>query len=202
VLDSHRGLDYGALELARAFGRRLGVAPFTATTTRLVVDLNRSSYHHNVFSEYTRVLDRGERAAAMAAHYWPYRNAVEAAVDHAIAAGRAVLHVSSHSFTPVLHGEVRQCDVGFLYDPAGSGEVRFIDAWYDAVRAAAPELVLRRNYPYRGTSDALVTHLRRRHGERSYAGVELEVNQKHVGSRGWRRLVSMLATTLATVVRA
>jgi predicted N-formylglutamate amidohydrolase len=202
VLDSHRGLDYGALELARAFGRRLGVAPFTATTTRLVVDLNRSSYHHNVFSEYTRVLDRGERAAAMAAHYWPYRNAVEAAVDHAIAAGRAVLHVSSHSFTPVLHGEVRQCDVGFLYDPAGSGEVRFIDAWHDAVRAAAPELVLRRNYPYRGTSDALVTHLRRRHGERTYAGVELEVNQKHVGSAGWRTLVSMLATTLATAVHA
>ena len=202
MLDSHRGLDYGALEVARAFGRRLGVAPFTATTTRLVVDLNRSSYHRNVFSEYTHVLDRGERAAAMAAHYWPYRNAVEAAVDRAIAAGGAVLHVSSHSFTPVLHGEVRQCDIGFLYDPAGSGEVRFIDAWYDAVRAAAPDLVLRRNYPYRGTSDALVTHLRRRHGEKAYAGIELEVNQKHVGTRGWRTLVSMLTTTLATAVRA
>ncbi len=202
VLDSHRGLDYGALEVARAFGRRLAVTPFTATTTRLVVDLNRSSYHRNVFSEYTRVLARGERAAAMAAHYWPYRNAVEGAVDHAVAAGRCVLHVSSHSFTPVLHGEVRNCDIGFLYDPARSGEVRFIDAWYEAVRAAAPELVLRRNYPYRGTSDALVTYLRRRHGERSYAGVELEVNQKHVGGRGWRGLVSMLATTLAMAVRA
>jgi predicted N-formylglutamate amidohydrolase len=201
VLDSHRGLDYGALEAARAFGRRLGVAPFTATTTRLVVDLNRSPYHRNVFSEYTRVLTREQRAAAMAAHYWPYRNAVEAAVDRAVAAGHAVLHVSSHSFTPVLHGDVRNCDLGFLYDPARSGEVCFIDAWYEAVRAAAPELVLRRNYPYRGTSDGLVTYLRRRHGERAYAGVELEVNQKHVGSRGWRRLVSMLATTLAMAVR-
>ena len=202
VLDSHRGLDYGALEVARAFGRRLGVSPFTATTTRLVVDLNRSSYHRNVFSEYTRVLTRAERAAAMAAHYWPYRNRVEGAVDDALAAGRAVLHVSSHSFTPVLHGEVRDCDIGFLYDPARSGERRFIDAWYQAARAAAPDLVLRRNYPYRGTSDALVTHLRRRHGERTYAGVELEVNQKHVGGRGWRALVSMLATTLAMAVRA
>ena len=202
VLDSHRGLDYGALEVARAFGRRLGVAPFIATTTRLVVDLNRSSYHRDVFSEYTRVLTARERAAAMAAHYWPYRNSVEAAVDDAVAAGRAVLHVSSHSFTPVLHGEVRHCDIGFLYDPAGSSEVRFIDAWYDAMRAAAPDLVLRRNYPYRGTSDALVTHLRRRHGGQAYAGVELEVNQKHVGARGWRTLVSMLTTTLATAVRA
>jgi len=202
VLDSHRGLDYGALEVARACGRRLRVAPFTATTTRLVVDLNRASYHRNVFSEYTRGLTREQRAAAMAAHYWPYRNAVEGAVDRAVAAGRAVLHVSSHSFTPVLHGEARNCDLGFLYDPARSGEVRFIDAWYEAVRAAAPDLVLRRNYPYLGTSDALVTHLRRRHGERAYAGVELEVNQKHVGGRGWRALVSMLATTLAIAVRA
>jgi len=201
VLDSHRGLDYGALEVAHAFGRRLGVAPFSATTTRLVVDLNRSQYHKNVFSEYTRVLTRGERAAAMAAHYWPYRNAVQGAVDRAVATRRAVLHVSSHSFTPVLHGDVRNCDVGFLYDPARSSEVRFIDAWYDAVHAAAPRLVLRRNYPYRGTSDALVTHLRRRHGERAYAGVELEVNQKHFGSRGWRALVKMLAATLATAVR-
>src|SRR5689334_7316509 len=87
VLDSHRGLDFGALEVARAFGRRLDVAPFTATTTRLVVDLNRSPYHRNVFSEYTRVLGRTERAAAMAAHYWPYRSAVERAVDRAVAAG-------------------------------------------------------------------------------------------------------------------
>jgi predicted N-formylglutamate amidohydrolase len=202
VLDSHRGLDYGALEVARAFGTRLGVVPFTATTTRLVVDLNRSSYHPNVFSEYTRVLTREQRVAAMAAHYWPYRNAVESAVDRAVAAGRAVLHVSSHSFTPVLHGHVRHCDLGFLYDPAHSGEVHFIDAWYEAVRAAAPDLALRRNYPYRGTSDGLVTHLRRRHGERVYAGVELEVNQKHVGGHGWRTLVAMLATTLASAVRA
>jgi predicted N-formylglutamate amidohydrolase len=201
VLDSHRGLDYGALEVARAFARRLGVRPFTATVTRLVVDLNRSPHHRNLFSEYSRRLTGEQRAAAMAAHYWPYRQAVERAVDGAVAGGDTVLHVSSHSFTPVLRGEVRACDIGFLYDPARSEEVRFIDAWYAAIRSTAPELVLRRNYPYRGTSDALVTHLRRRHGERAYSGVELEVNQKHVGGPGWRALVSMLASTLAAAAR-
>ncbi len=202
VLDSHRGLDYGALEVARAFGRRLKVRPYTATTTRLVVDLNRSPHHRNVFSEYTRPLTREQRAAVMAAHYWPYRNAVEGAVDAAVARGRAVLHVASHSFTPVLRGEVRNCDIGFLYDPRRRAEVRFIDAWHAAVRAAAPELELRHNYPYRGTSDALVTHLRRKHGDTRYAGVELEVNQKHVGSRGWRALVGLLTETLAEAAEA
>ena len=53
VLATHRGYDIGALEVARDFGRRLGVTPFTATTTRLVVDLNRSPGNRDVFSAYT-----------------------------------------------------------------------------------------------------------------------------------------------------
>jgi predicted N-formylglutamate amidohydrolase len=114
VLATHRGYDLGALEVARAFGRRLGVAPFTATTTRLVVDLNRSPGNRNVFSAYTRSLSAEHRAAALAAHYWPYRKAVEDSVAQALVAGETVLHVSTHSFTPELRGEVRNCDIGFL----------------------------------------------------------------------------------------
>jgi predicted N-formylglutamate amidohydrolase len=200
VLDSHRGLDYGALEVARAFGKELGVEPFTATTTRLVVDLNRSPYHKNVFSEYTRPLSRAERSAAMTAHYWPYRTAVEEAVKKGVAAGAGLLHVSSHSFTPVLRGEVRNCDIGFLYDPAQRGEVRFVEAWHAVLAAAAPELRVRRNYPYRGVSDGLVTHLRRHYSARGYVGIEIEVNQKHHRSRGWRALVAVLTETLAEAV--
>lgn len=200
VLATHRGYDMGALAVARAFGRRLGVEPFVATTTRLVVDLNRSPGNRNLFSAYTRSLSAEQRAATLAAHYWPYRRAVEDAVAAAVAAREGVLHVSAHSFTPALRGKVRNCDVGFLYDPRRRGEVRFIEAWHAALEAAAPELVLRRNYPYRGVSDALVTHLRRRYGARGYAGVELEVNQKHVGGSGWRSLVEVLGATLEAAV--
>jgi predicted N-formylglutamate amidohydrolase len=202
VLATHRGYDLGARDVARQFGRRLGVKPFIATTTRLVVDLNRSPGNRNVFSAYTRRLTPAQRGAALAKHYWPYRKAVEDAVAAAVDAGETVLHVSAHSFTPELRGEVRHCDVGFLYDPRRRGEVRFIEAWYAALRAAAPELVLRRNYPYRGDSDALVTHLRRRYGKRGYVGMELEVNQKHAGSRGWRSLVAVLGATLGSAVGA
>jgi predicted N-formylglutamate amidohydrolase len=200
VLATHRGFDLGALDVARRFGRVLGVTPFAATTTRLVVDLNRSPGNRNVFSAYTRNLPEAKRAAALEAHYWPYRRAVESAVAAAVAAREAVLHVSAHSFTPVLRGEVRKCDVGFLYDPRRRGEVRFVEAWCAALAETAPELTLRRNYPYRGVSDALVTHLRRRYGARGYVGMELEVNQKHVGGRGWRALVAVLAATLVTAV--
>jgi predicted N-formylglutamate amidohydrolase len=201
VLATHRGYDLGARDVARSFGRTLGVDPFVATTTRLVVDLNRSPGNRDVFSAYTRSLSAEQRAAALAAHYWPYRQAVEDAVAGAVEAHEAVLHVSTHSFTPVLRGEVRNCDVGFLYDPARRGEVRFVEAWYAALRDAAPSLVLRRNYPYRGVSDALVTHLRRRYGARGYVGMELEINQKHVGTRGWRALVAVLAATVAVAAQ-
>ncbi|RPI62147.1 MAG: N-formylglutamate amidohydrolase, partial [Lysobacterales bacterium] len=181
VLATHRGYDLGALGVARALGRRLGVTPFTATTTRLVVDLNRSPGNRNVFSAYTRLLTPAQRGEALAKRYWPYRKAVDDCVAAAVGSGETVLHVSAHSFTPVLRGEVRRCDVGFLYDPRRRGEARFVEAWYAALAAAAPELVLRRNYPYRGVSDSLVTQLRRRYGSRGYVGIELEVNQKHVG---------------------
>ena len=200
VLATHRGYDLGAIEVARAFGRRLGVTPFAAATTRLVVDLNRSPGNRNVFSPYTRSLSAEQRAAALAAHYRPYREAVEDSVGRAVAAGETLLHVSAHSFTPMLRGEVRNCDVGFLYDPRHRGEVRFVESWYAALAAAAPELTLRRNYPYRGVSDSLVTHLRRRYGGRGYVGMELEINQKHVGGARWRALVAVLGATLVTAV--
>lgn len=197
VLATHRGYDLGAREAARAFGRALGVTPFMGTTTRLVVDLNRAPGNRDVFSAYTRALPAEQRAAALATHYWPYRKAVEDAVAGAVRDRTPVLHVSAHSFTPELRGEVRNCDVGFLYDPAVRGEVRFVEAWYAALKEAAPALVLRRNYPYRGVSDSLVTHLRRRYAGRGYVGMELELNQKHVGTRGWRALVAVLTATLA-----
>jgi predicted N-formylglutamate amidohydrolase len=202
VLATHRGYDIGALEIARDFGRRLGVTPFIATTTRLVVDLNRSPGNRNVFSAYTRSLPAAEREAALVTYYRPYRAAVERAVETAIDAGEPVLHVSAHSFTPELRGEVRNCDVGFLYDPRQLGDVQFVEAWYAALRSEAPELVLRRNYPYRGVSDSLVTMLRRRHAPRGYVGIELEVNQKHAASRGWRSLVATLGKALAAVVQS
>ncbi|HLF10126.1 MAG TPA: N-formylglutamate amidohydrolase, partial [Gammaproteobacteria bacterium] len=117
VLDSHRGLDYGALEMARAFAKKLDAPLVSATTTRLLVDLNRSPHHRNVFSEFSRVLTAAERETAIAKHYFPYRTKVEGVVAAAVQSGAAVLHVSSHSFTPMLNGETRRTDLGLLYDP-------------------------------------------------------------------------------------
>ena len=200
VLATHRGLDIGALEVARAFGRRLGVTPFTATTTRLVVDLNRSPGNRDVFSAYTRgltasnALRRSRRTTGRIATPSKARSRTRSRRRSRAARVGAQLHAGVARRSPQLRRRLS------LRSRARRGEVRFIEAWYAALRAAAPELTLRRNYPYSGVSDALVTHLRRRYGSRGYLGMELEVNQKHVGGRGWRALVAVLGATLATAV--
>jgi hypothetical protein len=63
----------------------------------------------------------------------------------------------------------------------------------------APQLRLRRNYPYRGRSDGLTALLRRRHPDDAYAGIELEVNQAIVAAGGapWRALRTMLIEALS-----
>ncbi len=40
------------------------------------------------------------------------------------------------------------------------------------------------NYPYRGASDGLTTHLRKRFHVNEYLGIELEINQELLSKRG------------------
>ncbi len=198
LLASHRALDLGALAAARALRQRLGVPLIAATTTRLLVDLNRSPGHRRWFSEITRELPKAERQRIVARHYEPYRARVRERLSGWIASGRVALHVSVHSFTPRLDGERRRCDIGLLYDPARPLEVAWADAWARALRTRAPSLVVRRNYPYRGIADGLVTRLRRELPRRAYAGIELEINQAWTrrSPADWRRLMADLAATL------
>jgi predicted N-formylglutamate amidohydrolase len=199
LLDSHRGWDPGALELARELARASGAPCFTSTTTRLLVDLNRSLGHPALFSEITRPLARTVQQEIVAVHYRPHRDAVVQEVTRHIAAGRSVLHVASHSFTPVLDGIARRADVGCLYDPRRPAESNLAACWLSALARRAPGLRLRRNYPYRGRGDGLTAFLRKRFVDAAYAGVELEVNQALVAQGGapWVRLRSDLIAALA-----
>ena len=101
-----------------------------------------------------------------------------------------VVHLSIHSFTPRFAGRARAVDVGLLYDPAHGRERAFAGEWLTALRARRGDLRLRRNQPYRGTSDGLTTFLRARLDERRYLGLELEISQRFPrgSSARWREL--------------
>lgn len=177
VLDSHRGWDPGALDLGRRMARRTGRALHASTWTRLLVEPNRSVHNPRIWSEFTRDLPRAERERILERYWRPHRREVEAALDAAVRQAGSVLHVAVHSFTPVLYGERRNADIGLLYDPRRPRERALAKRWKALLGALAPELRVRVNYPYLGTSDGLTTAQRKRFPDRRYAGFELELNQ-------------------------
>lgn len=196
LLSGHRGYDIGALAVAQDLAAAFDAQCFYSTTTRLVVDLNRSLGHPRLFSPATRRLPRASRRELLGRHYLPYRRAVGAQVEAAIR-GDLVVHLSCHSFTPVLDGEVREADIGLLFDPRHEIEARLCAAWRSRLLESGRGLQVRRNYPYRGVSDALTTGLRRRFADGRYLGIQLEVNQKHPqgAEDDWCALRGLLAET-------
>ncbi|MGH6611513.1 MAG: N-formylglutamate amidohydrolase [Burkholderiaceae bacterium] len=207
ILASHRGFDAGSLVMARDLARALNAPLVYSTITRLLIDLNRSIGHRSVFSEVTASLPAHERARIVHSWYRPYRDEVEARVRAAAARGKIIVHLSSHSFTPVLAGEIRSTDIGLLYDPARPGEAGLARLWQRALTDIAPHLRVRRNYPYRGYNDGLTTHLRSIFSSASYIGIELEVNQALMGAHAgsWRAVrravIDALRIALPTMMR-
>jgi predicted N-formylglutamate amidohydrolase len=184
LLESHRGWDAGALFLARQLARRTG-APLVATTvTRLLVEPNRSPHNPRVFSALTRPLPASQRRALLERYHRPHWERVERAIRAALERAPLVVHVAVHSFTPLLGRELRDFEVGLLYDPSRAGELAFCRAWAAELSARAPWLRVRRNAPYRGVADGLPTAMRRRVPAARYVGIELEVNQGLLDRRG------------------
>jgi predicted N-formylglutamate amidohydrolase len=198
LLATHRGYDPGALVMARALAKAFRAPLVTSTLSRLLVDLNRSIGHPRFFSAATRGAASSLRAKIVERHYLPYRTQVEDLVTQSVTRGRRVIHISSHSFTPELDGKVRSADVGLLYDPVRRGEVELCARWKASLAERAPDLRVRRNYPYAGKGDGLTRHLRRRFSPSAYVGIELEVNQSIVLAAGprWTGLRRVLVDSL------
>ena len=84
-----------------------------------------------------------------------------------------------HTFTPKLNEEIRNTDIGLLYDPTRSEEKEFSKKFKQNIKNHNPDLKIRFNYPYLGKADGFTTYLRKKFPE-NYLGIELEVNQKFV----------------------
>ena len=202
LLESHRGHDPGALGLAKKLAQGLKAPLFFSKTTRLLIDLNRSPNNPKRFSEITGRLRATEKAFIQELCYQPYRAEVESELSNNIRKSGQTLHISVHTFTPVLHGKIRCMDVGFLYDPSRKAEASFCILWQNALRKLDQRLQTRRNYPYRGTSDGFTAYLRKRFPEDSYLGIELEVNQKYLSGdrRPWLYLQKLTLKTLRMTI--
>ena len=184
VLRTHRGYDIGIRPVAEVLAERLACPIVRFDLSRLLVEPNRS---RGLFSEFSRVLPGSDRQALVERYHRPYRRSVLEMVEAPIRAGHTVLHLSMHSFTPELDGRRRNADVGLLYDPARTAEKAVALNLQDRL-ASDLALRVRRNYPYRGTSDGMTAWLRRRFPPRAYLGLEIEINQALLqsGARAFR----------------
>lgn len=182
VLKTHRAYDIGALLVFRKLVR-FAKPEFhcEGKFSRLFVDLNRTITNKSAFSEYYEALEASDKAAAekakaQATAYWKeYRDNVEKFVVSN--KGTEIVHLGIHSFTPVLNGKVRNTDIGILYDSARPQERAYANVIKDEIKRLYPDMKVRFNYPYKGSSDGLTTTLRKKFGQR-YVGIEIEINQK------------------------
>lgn len=191
VLKTHRAYDIGALAVFRKLVK-FAKPEFhcEGKFSRLFVDLNRTITNKSAFSDYYKLLEArdknaAEKAKAQATKYWTeYRAAIEKFVASSLSQPKRVaktapniVHLGIHSFTPVLNGKKRNTDIGILYDPSRPAERKLAQVIKAEINRLHPEMKVRFNYPYKGTSDGLTTTLRKKFGPQ-YAGLEIEINQK------------------------
>ncbi|MFO0912642.1 MAG: N-formylglutamate amidohydrolase [Pirellulales bacterium] len=196
VLASHRGWDPGAMDVAKFLGRRFQLKVPAVFWSRLLVESNRSPTNPRIWSKYTSGLSVDERQRILARYWQPHRDQVETCVRDVLRKGGRVVHIAVHSFTDQLDDEIRNADVGLLYDPARRGEREICRRWELLLRESAPWLRVRRNYPYRGSADGLSTWLRRKFPDSQYVGIELELRQGLLASQECSKTKAALAESL------
>jgi len=204
VLETHRGIDIGALELTNDISEMLEKEPYLNTVTRLLVDLNRSTQSPTLFSEFTREQPLHVREKIFKKYYQPHRNKIENKIDQIIANGEQAIHVGIHTFTPVWENKEREVDVGFLFDPRSKAEQHFCYLWRHELSQRSSDLRIKMNEPYRGTMDGFTTYLRRQFSNNNYLGLEIEVNQRFTDPSlqgEWQQLKKDIGKSLQTTVQ-
>ena len=199
VLNSHRGFDRGSLELGVALADRLRAPLLTGTVTRLLVDLNRPARHPRHFSEFTRDLAPTERERIDVEYWKPHWERYGECLQRL--PGR-IVHIACHSFVPVLGGRVRGADIGLLYDPSRARERAWCHSLAKQIRAILPDLKVRMNYPYRGTSNGMGQQHRAHFSDERLITMELEINQSLCDRRDWPELLGKLSRATEWVLQA
>ncbi|MEO1201501.1 MAG: N-formylglutamate amidohydrolase [Pseudomonadota bacterium] len=152
----HLAIDIGAGSLTEYLADSLGVTAVLAQYSRLVVDCNRDLMDPSAFLAYgdgilvpgNANLKASAKKARADAIYWPYHAAIEREVDRLSALWDKPAFISVHSFTPVLNGEARECEIGILWDKDTSLKEIFLEDF------RAEGYVVGDNEPYSGKAPA------------------------------------------------
>jgi predicted N-formylglutamate amidohydrolase len=190
VLQSQAGWDHGAFDISSRLSEAVGLPVHTGLFTRMYVDLNRAPYSADVIPTVcygapvpgNAQLSESDRAARIAMFHTPYWDAVRRDVAARMHDCGAVVHFSSHSFSPELDPANRQFDVGVLYDTSHEFEAAMSERLMFQLRRAG--LSVRANQPYSGTGPYICSVLREEHAGQRYAGIEIETSHALTSTQG------------------
>lgn len=197
IVKTHRGWDPGAFTIAKFLAKHLEAPLFIHKPNRLLIEVNRSIGHKQLFSEFSEKLSESVKNELITTYYRPYRDEVEAKISRLVGEGNEVLHLSVHSFTPIVNGIERSVDIGILFDDNRANELGFSSIWKAMLQELLPELTVMFNCPYQGADDGFTTYLRTRFLDHQYMGIELEVNQKYVETPVFKEIEKALVNSLS-----
>ncbi len=176
VLNSRKAMDLHALNVTQHLSETLACEYTQSMVSRLLVDCNRSLKHNSCFSKYTKNLSKSEKQNLIDSYYLPFREQTQNLIQKHIDQNEQVLHLSIHTFTPILKGLVRNAGIGILYDSRRHAEKEVARMWHALLLQQPKVYRMRKNYPYPGHKFSFPASLRKCYSERDYLAIELEIN--------------------------
>ncbi len=178
----HLAWDIGAGPLTEQLAASLGVTAVLCEYSRLVVDCNRQLMDPGAFLEFgdgvvvpgNRNIQQEDRDRRADEIYWPYHNAIQGQLERFSKLGVQPVFIAIHSFTPVMNGQYRPCEIGILWDTDRVTAEVFIHDFQDA------GYVVGDNEPYSGKApqDFTIDH----HAEGAnlpHVGIEIRQDLIH-----------------------
>ena len=198
---SHRGFDQGSKDLGRTFAIKFNTLVIMGKFSSLLIDLNRSARHPNAFSEISSSLSTEVKKSIIKTYHAPHWEKIQKILEKKTSKDQLAIHIGVHSFTPVLNNEIRNADIGILYDPSRKAERQMALRWKKSIEKRSSDLSVRLNYPYLGKLDGLTTQLRKKYNDKNYLGIELEVNHRLIENKlNWRKTKQILLESLSDIL--
>ena len=177
ILQSPKAYDLGAIDIASHLQASLSCDMVQSNVTRLLVDCDHSEHHAKCFSKFTKKLDPVEKKNLITTYYLPFYHRLDKIIDANVAADKQVLHISIHTFAPKSHGHIYHSGVGILYDSHRHGEKEVARLIHGLLLQENMPYKVRLNYPFSGSKDYVLSHFRKKHDQKHYLGIKIDMNQ-------------------------
>jgi len=91
-------------------------------------------------------------------------------------------------------------DIGILFDDRRFLESEFSRRLQTHLQFLTTDQNVLLNVPYHGADDGFTSYLRKHHDPEKYIGIELEVNQKYVGTTAMDKLIADISQGLKLTI--